>query len=297
MVLRALCTGALVETIPSQGREIALEFGYAVVMSIATRTPDFGALLRSWRAERRLSQAGLAHAIETPPRHVSFLETGRARPSREMVTRLSTALQIPLRDRNLLLRAAGFADLYAERDISAAEMATLREAVIRMMTAHDPYPAFAVDRHWNIADLNASARRMMAPVADAFPLDQPDRPVNMLDLTFSPDGMRPFITNWEDYARQAIQRLHREALSPADVRAGLDRLRRYPDLPRDWWAFDVRYAVAPAFTIRMRIGDRALAFFSVMASIAVPTDLLAQELRVETLFPTDAETERACREA
>ena len=263
-------------------------------MNTIAHTPEFGALLRSWRAERRLSQAGLAHAVETPPRHVSFLETGRARPSREMVARLSAALQIPLRDRNLLLRAAGFADVYAGRDMSDDDMAMLREAVTRMMTAHDPYPSLVVDRHWNIEDMNASARAMTAPAGDAFPLDQP---LNILDLTFSPDGMRPFIANWEDYARHAIQRLHREALTPADLRAALDRIGKYPDLPKDWWAFDVRYAAAPFFTVRTRIGALERAFFSVMASISAPTDLLAQELRVETLFPADARTERALKEA
>ena len=264
-------------------------------MTAAMRTPEFGTLLRSWRSERGLSQAGLAHAIETPPRHVSFLETGRARPSREMVARLSAALRIPLRDRNLLLRAAGFADLYAERDLSDDEMAMLREAVTRLMVAHDPNPSFVVDRQWDIAGLNAAARGMLAPLAGAFPFDRPERPVNVLDLVFSPEGLRPFIENWDDFARQAIQRLHREALSPADVRAGLDRIGRHPDLPEDWWAFDVRYAVTPAFVVRMRMNDVRLAFFSVIASVAVPTDLLAQELRVETLFPADEETERCLR--
>lgn len=263
-------------------------------MNTMIRTPEFGALLRSWRAERRLSQAGLAHAIETPPRHVSFLETGRAKPSREMVARLSAALHIPLRDRNLMLRAAGFADVYAGHDMSDDEMAMLRQAVTRLMTAHDPYPSLVVDRHWNIADMNASARRMTSLAGDAFP---PGQPLNILDLTFSQDGMRPFIANWEDYARHAIQRLHREALAPADLRAALDRIRQYPDLPQDWWAFDVCYAVAPVFTIQMRVGDLRRAFFSVMASISAPTDLLAQELRVETLFPADAETERALKAA
>lgn len=230
-------------------------------MNTLAGAPTFGELLKSWRGERRPSQAGLAHAIETPPRHVSYLETGRARPSREMVGRLSTALQIPLRDRNLLLRAAGFADVYADRNITDQEMAMLREAVMRMMTAHDPYPSLAVDRQWNIADLNPSARKMLAPVAEAFPLDRPDDPVNMFDLTFSPDGLRPFVANWEDYARMAIQRLHREALSPDDLRSGLDRIRKYPDLPEDWWAFDVRYALGPTFSLRMKYGEIELAFF------------------------------------
>ena len=233
--------------------------------------------------------------METPARHLSFLETGRAQPSREMVGRLSTALEIPLRDRNLMFRAAGFADLYADRPIEADEMEMLRDAVGRLMTAHDPYPSFGVDRHWTIQDLNRSARAMLAAVAAHFPLDDPARPVNMLDLTFSPHGLRPVIENWEDYVRQAIQRLHREALSPADIRQGLDRVRRYPDLPPNWWAFDVQYAIHPVFPLRTKNGDQRLSFFSVVAAVAVPTDTLAQELKVETLFPADRDTERCLR--
>ncbi|MEM8798025.1 MAG: helix-turn-helix transcriptional regulator [Pseudomonadota bacterium] len=260
-------------------------------MNIPTHALEFGPLLRSWRTERRLSQADLAHAIATPPRHVSFLETGRANPSREMVSRLSAALEIPLRQRNLLMKAAGFADLYGERDISDHEMRMLQKAVLKMMTAHDPYPAFAIDRHWNLRDMNASGRKMWAPIAEAFPLDNPKLPPNMLDATYSPDGFRRFMVNWEDYARQSIQRIHREALSPVDLDAALDRISVYPDLPEDWWAFDVSYALDPVFTVRMEIAGRALSFFSVMASIAVPTATLAQELRVETMFPSDEVTE------
>ncbi len=251
----------------------------------------FGDLLRSWRLERHLSQAALAHVIETPPRHVSFLETGRSKPSREMVARLATALKVPLRDRNHLLRAAGFADLYPDHEISDDELRMLRHAVLRLMTAHDPYPAFAIDRDWTVRDANRSGRMMLTPIADTFPLDDPERPANMLDITFSPAGIRPYISNWEDYARQAIQRVHREALSPADLRRALDRIGKYPDLPKDWWAFDVRYTLDPVFTVQMRHGDGRMNFFSVMASIAVPTAALAQELRVETLFPADEATE------
>ncbi|MEL7218447.1 MAG: helix-turn-helix transcriptional regulator [Pseudomonadota bacterium] len=258
--------------------------------------PTFGDLLRSWRAERRLSQSDLALAIGTPSRHVSFMETGRSQPSREMIHRLATALTVPLRERNHLFRAAGFADIYADRVIGAEDADMLRQAVTRLMTAHDPYPSFVVDRLWNVRDVNASARKMLAPVAAAFPLDDPETPVNMLDLAFSAEGLRPFITNWEDYARQAIQRLHREALTDADLRAGLDRVATYPDLPTDWWAFDVKYALGPVFTLEMHFEGLDLSFFSVVASVAAPTDTLAQELRVETLFPANQETEVCLRE-
>lgn len=260
-------------------------------MTSAAHSLKFGDLLRSWRSERRFTQADLANVIETPSRHVSFLETGRSKPSREMVTRLATALQIPLRDRNLLLRSAGFADIYTERQMPGEEMSMLRQAVTRLMTAHDPYPSFVVDRDWNVQDANGSGRLLFMPISAAFPLNDPERPPNMLDITFSHEGIRPYILNWEDYARQSIQRIHREALSQADVRRALDRIGRHPDLPKDWWAFDVRYTLNPIFTVHLQSADRRLNFFSVMASIAVPTAALAQELRVETLFPADKETE------
>ena len=258
---------------------------------------NFGSLLRSWRTQRRFSQAVLASAAETPSRHISFLETGRARPSREMVERLSTALEIPLRERNQMMRAAGFADAYADRRLDGEGMVMLRAAVLKMMTAHDPYPSLVIDRHWTVVDANKSARKMLSLVGPAFRLDQPEHPVNLFDLMFSTDGLRPYVENWEDYARQTIQRLHREALSPADLRAGLNRIRRYPDLPSDWWARDVTYEVAPVFALRLALPNQKLSFFSVVATVAVPTDVIAQELRVETLFPADAETEACMRAA
>ncbi|MEM8812881.1 MAG: helix-turn-helix transcriptional regulator [Pseudomonadota bacterium] len=264
-------------------------------MTTLNSTTRFGALLRSWRQERRLSQAALANAIETPSRHVSFMETGRATPSRDMVTRLSTALQIPLRDRNALFRAAGYADLYEDLTPSATELSMIRQAVSRMIAAHDPCPAFVFDRQWDVQDANDAGRLMLGRIESAFPFDPPSTPVNMLDATFSPQGIRPYIVNWPDYARQAIQRLHREALSPDDLRGALDRIRGYPALPDDWWALDVRYALQPVFPIQMQAGDRHMNFFSVISAIATPTGTYAQELRVETLFPADQETEDCLR--
>lgn len=265
-------------------------------MDTIMKSTSFGDLLRSWRTERRLSQADLALSIQTPSRHVSFMETGRSQPSREMIQRLATALSVPLRERNHLFRAAGFADIYADRRIGEEDAEVLQLAVTWLMTAHDPYPSFVVDRLWNVRDVNGSARKMLTPVARAFPLDDPEKPVNMLDLAFSANGLKPFVKNWEDYARQAIQRLHREALTDADLRAGLKRVAQYQDLPDDWWAFDVKYALGPAFTLEMQFEGLDLSFFSVVASVAVPTDTLAQELRVETLFPADQATEECLRE-
>lgn len=210
-----------------------------------------------------------------------------------MIARLAAALQIPLREQNLLLRAAGFADAYSDLDIDDEEMGVLRDAVTRMMSAFDPFPSFVIDRHWYVIDTNTSAAGMFTLIDDAFPRGER---LNMLDLVFSPLGLRPFVVNWEDYARQMIQRLHREALRPEDAKVSLERLRQFPGIPSDWWLFDVRYSVAPAFVVQMQRGEIALSFFSVVAAIAVPTGSLAQELRIETLFPADGATERHLRE-
>ena len=267
-------------------RELLIRRG----MQTSTSANHFGDLLRSWRSERQLSQAELALTVETPSRHISFLETGRSRPSRDMVFRLSAALQVPLRDRNLLLRGAGLADAYAVHDITSDEMSTIHGAVIRLMTAHDPYPSFAIDRSWNVEDMNASAQFLVdylvggnASIATAN--------LNILDLAFDPQGLRPHIENWEDFARQTVQRLHREALGPTDLRNALDRIKKHPDLPDRWWHFDVRYTPNPVFPICLNIADAQLKLFSVIASIAMPTNALAQELRVETCFPVDEEAE------
>lgn len=255
-------------------------------MQTNSPTKQFGDLLRSWRNDRQLSQAELALTVETPSRHISFLETGRSKPSRDMVFRLSAALQVPLRDRNLLLRAAGLADAYAVHDITSDEMSTIHGAVIRLMTAHDPYPSFAIDRSWNIVNMNASAQSLVSRLVGGIGSNAATG-LNILDLAFDPQGLRPHIENWEDFARQTVQRLHREALGPTDLRNALDRIKRHPDLPDRWWHFDVKYSPNPVFPICLKIADEKLGLFSVIASIAMPTNALAQELRVETFFPVD----------
>lgn len=249
----------------------------------------FGKLLRSWRAERRLSQAELALTVQTPSRHVSFLETGRAKPSREMVARLATALQVPISERNLFYRSAGFADVYLNRPLDDPDMRLLHEAVNTMIHAHDPCPAFAFDGNWAIVNANTAGHQLISH-GDANLDAEEEAELNILDLSFDPRRLRRLIENWDAFARQAIQRLHREAASKADLEDALDRIARYPDLPKDWWAIDVNYTVAPVFPINIKINDVTLALFTVISTIASPTNAFAQELRIETLLPSDEQS-------
>lgn len=266
-------------------------------MSKIEKSHEFGALLRFWRAERRLSQADLAHDIETPPRHISFLETGRANPSRNMVARVASALDVPLRDRNALLKAAGYADVYSTHALSDAEMLQLRQAVTHMIKAQNPYPSFVIDSRWNVLDANDGGQDVMALVADEFPFEPSVTPVNMLDAVFSPDGFRSHISNWERYARHFIQRLHRQSASGQELDKILDRVRTHSGLPSDWWKFDVGYVDTPMLPIEMIINGHDMTFFTVVSAIALPTSALAQELMVETMFPANAETEALLFEA
>ncbi len=257
---------------------------------------SFGRMLRIWRTERRLSQADLANTIETPPRHISFLETGRSNPSRDMVARVAAALDVPLRDRNALLKAAGFADVYRDHSLSDVEMRQLRQAVAYMIQAHNPYPSFVVDRRWNILDANENGKRMMSLVSESIPFEPPGVTANMLDAVFSSGGFRSYISNWERFARHFIQRLHREGASDEELACGLSRLHDQSDLPKDWWKFDVEHVDAPMLPVEMRIGGASMAFFTIVAGIALPTSVLAQDIKVETMFPANPETERLLRE-
>jgi transcriptional regulator with XRE-family HTH domain len=163
-----------------------------------------GPLLRHWRAARRVSQLDLALDADVSSRHLSFVETGRAQPSREMVLRLAEALEVPLRERNALLLAAGYAPLYRETDLGAPEMVEARLAVEFILAKQEPYPAIVVDRHWNLLLANPSTHRFLA----LFLPGPPAGPVNVMRLMFDPRGVRPFVENWEEVARHLVERLH-----------------------------------------------------------------------------------------
>lgn len=199
-----------------------------------SRADSFGILLKQWRDKRGLSQLDLAVNSQVSQRHISFLESGRAKPSLEMVLQLAAVLEIPLRQQNLMLSAAGFAPIHAETDLSAPEMTSVRRAIAFMLHQQEPYPAFVIDRYWNLILNNDAATRLLnifiAPerLQALFYLEGK---INLMRVMFHPQGLRPFVYNWENFAEHLLQRLHREAVAEGQSQQSitlLDELMGYP---------------------------------------------------------------------
>jgi transcriptional regulator with XRE-family HTH domain len=257
-----------------------------------------GQLLRQWRERRHLSQLALAVEAEVSTRHLSFLETGRAQPSREMVQLLARVLDVPPRARNELLAAAGYAPIYHERGLDAPEMTQVRRALEFMLRQQEPYPGLVLDGHWNILMSNAGAGRLMDLFLDADAAAAVGGPPNAMRLFYHPRGMRPFIVNWEATAAALIQWLHRDMLvGAADAETGrlLQELLSYPDVPQQWRMLDLDASPAPFLAVELARDDVHLKFFSTLTSLGVPYDITLHELKVECFFPADASSEALLR--
>jgi transcriptional regulator with XRE-family HTH domain len=243
-----------------------------------------GTLLRDWRRRRRLSQLDLALEAGVSARHVSFLETGRSRPSREMLLHLSEQLDVPLRDRNQMLLAAGFAPAYTERAIDAPEMAPVREALDRILKGHEPYPAVVVDRWWDLAGANAGVALLTSMVAPH--LLEP--PANALRITLHPEGMAPHIRNLPEWRAHLLDRLRREVAVTGDGRlaALLDELTGYPGAEAALAAHEPGIAVP----LRLDAGGIELRFFSTISTFGTAVDITLAELAIEAFFPADEQT-------
>jgi transcriptional regulator with XRE-family HTH domain len=258
----------------------------AIAHAGSSRAP-IGELIRTWRRRRSLSQLELALEADVSSRHVSFLETGRARPSREMVLRLAEHLEIPLRERNRLLLAAGYAPLYAERSLDEPEMASVHQALDRFLRAHEPYPAVVLDRHYNLVSANDALGAITAGVA----AELLDPPANALRVALHPQGMAPRILNLSEWSAHLMHRLRRQAALRADPE--LDRLHAelaaYPgvclDAPQeDGSGKDI------LLPLRMHVGDRELAFFSTVSTFGTAVDITLDELVIEAFYPANAST-------
>jgi transcriptional regulator with XRE-family HTH domain len=258
------------------------------------KTPraHFGGLLRRWRAVRRVSQLTAALDADISTRHLSCIETGRAQPSREVVLRLAEALQIPLRERNTLLMAAGYAPRYRETSLDAPEMEAARQAVELLLRQQEPYPVVVVDRYWNTLKMNCGMKRFLG----RFPICEAVQPHNGVRFVFHPRGLRPFIENWEDVAARIIQRVHREwAVNPADetMKSFLDELLSYPAVPSRWRVLDLQSAPPPFLTINYKWNNSTLRFFATVTTFGTAQDVGLQEMRIETFFPADEATRAA----
>jgi transcriptional regulator with XRE-family HTH domain len=244
-----------------------------------------GELLREWRERRRLSQLELALDAEISTRHLSFVETGRSRPSREMVLHLAEQLDLPLRERNRLLLAAGYAPVYAETALNAPLLSEVRAAVRQVLRGHEPYPAVVVDRGWHLVDANASVALFTESVAP----DLLEPPANVLRVSLHPEGMAPHIVNLGEWRAHLLGRLRRQVAQTADPELAqlYDELRAYPcDQPE----IELPGPGAVVVPLRIRYRGQELSFFSTVATFGTPLDITVAELVIESFFPADPDT-------
>ncbi|MDP3255639.1 MAG: helix-turn-helix transcriptional regulator [Bosea sp. (in: a-proteobacteria)] len=259
------------------------------------RSAAIGPLIRDWRQQRRLSQLDLALEAEISQKHLSFVESGRSQPSRDMVLLLAEHLGVPLRERNALLLAAGYAPVYLERALEDPALQAARAAVDLVLTGHEPYPALAVDRHWTLLATNAAVAPLLALVGDA---DLLRPPVNVLRLALHPGGLAGATVNLGEWRAHLLARLRQQVRIAADPALAdlLAELLTYPApptaaadhaLPAD--------GAAIAVPLRLRVGEAVLSFISTTTVFGTPVDITLSELALETFFPADDMTAAALR--
>jgi transcriptional regulator with XRE-family HTH domain len=259
--------------------------------------PLVGTLIRDWRQLRRLSQLDLALEAEISQKHLSFIESGRSQPSRDMVLLLAETLGVPLRERNGLLLAAGYAPVYLERALEDPALRAAKTAIDLVLRGHEPYPALAVDRHWTLLAANTAVAPLIGLAAEAELLRPP---VNVLRLSLHPGGLAPHIVNLAEWRSHIVARLRQQIRATADpiLAELLSELLAYP-AP----AVPARRSHAPepegepgiVVPLQLRLGDRLLAFISTTTVFGTPVDITLSELALETFFPANAETAEALR--
>lgn len=257
---------------------------------------ELGVLLRYWRDQRGRSQLDLSLDAGISQRHISFIESGRSVPGRQTLMDIAQALEVPLRERNALLLAAGYAPLYAEGAWNASEMQSVTNALGRMLRQHEPFPAIVMDRYWNVLMTNESAPRFFNCFVD---MAARQGPRNMLHLMFDPHGLRPFIAEWDTVAKSLIQRVYRESIGRVideKTQALLDALLAYPEVDAGWKSPKASSAAPtpsgmPVIPIGFIKDGQVLNYFSMVTSVGTPQTVAAQELRIECMFPVDDATE------
>jgi transcriptional regulator with XRE-family HTH domain len=264
-------------------------------MMMAASTQPVGELLREWRQRRRLSQLDLALEADISTKHLSFVESGRAQPSRDMVLHLAERLEVPLRERNVLLMAAGFAPVFRERPLQDPALASARKAIDLVLKGHEPYPALAVDRHWSMVAANAAVGRLLGGADPA--LLQP--PVNVLRLSLHPRGLAPRIANLAEWRAHLLERLRRQVDASADpvLAALLQELRALPTHGSGPPRKSVANSEFAGVVVPVQFVTDAgiLSFFSTTTMFGTPVDITLSELAIEAFFPADAATAEALR--
>jgi transcriptional regulator with XRE-family HTH domain len=254
---------------------------------------DLGNLLRYWRRLRGKSQLDLAAEALTTPRYVSFVETGRSQPSREMVHRLARALDVPLREQNGLFLAAGYAPPHRGNPLDAPQLSRVATALASMLDKHEPFPAVVMDRGWTVLRANAGAASLFGMLLAPDPIPEA---ANVLRLMIEPGRVRDRVANWEDVAPALLERVRHEAVGgvlDASTAELVEHLRSRPDVAALLREPGTPPADSPVLDVQFRLDGAALSFFSVVSTIGTPVDVTAQELRVESFFPSDEQTREA----
>src|SRR5215469_6294336 len=246
----------------------------------------FGQLLKDWRGRRGFSQLDLATAARTTQRHLSFVETGRAKPSREMILRLAATMSLSLRQQNALMLAAGYASVWRERDLSAPDLAVVNSALDYMLAQHEPYPAFVIDRCWNLLRANRGALNLTEFLTGAAPATTASEPLNLAVALLAPDSLRTFVINWQEVALHFIRGVQ------ADAHAGgiaataelLERLLAFPDVPSVAELITSEESQSPVLPIHFQRNGTSLRLFTTIATLGTPRDVTLEEIRIEFFF-------------
>lgn len=256
---------------------------------------QFSRMLKHWRGLRRLTQIELATDANVSARHLCFLETGRSQPSREMVQLLGSALDLPLEERNALHVAAGFVPPYGDKGLAAENLQPVRQALDFMLRQQEPYPGIVIDGHWDVRLRNQGSARLLKPFRDSYEMEN-GLADNAMHVVFHPKGLRQFMTEWDEFARQMIVILHREVAQGSRAAAQLlDEIMIYPGLSAEWRLPRQASATSPVMTLQLVKGDYRLSFFSTFTTLAMPTDAALQQIKLECFFPADDATAEIAR--
>ena len=251
---------------------------------------SFGELLKGWRVKRSKTQLDLATDIGTTARHLSFLETGRSAPTTTMIMRLCEALKIPFRERNALLRSAGFREYYRERTFDHPEMEVVHHAIDVMLNNHEPFPAVVMDRDWTILKMNRAGQLMIGGLLGGSACTDSK---NFLMRFLQNPNIKDIILNWDEMVVAIIQRIKRESLEDSEAKHLIESLKEFMDVPEDYWHVNLDESIKPVIPIQWRINENLIgSMFSVISTFGTPVDVLTQELRIEMVYPANEATEQ-----